>query len=412
MSKVDSNIVLIITDQLPYPPRNGITLPVYNYAIGLTKISKVKIILLVDAATNLDQRLLRENEAIFGKFTLIGLHRSKFRKRLVDEVLQIEMLQHGWTYKNEGYSFLSHHADTLIVSPMSAVAKWRSVASSVNVTANVSIAAVNDCTTAEYYFRGTQKLGGLKSYIKGKIDRLRSHQIGKIEEKLLSEFNFIFLQTETDRSLFSQLVSKELSKKVVVVPNGVNPDLLSITPSMKKQVILFVAELSGEYGITAKWLACDLWPKISAKRKECLLHIIGKGAPEELKSIFRNTEGISHTEFVEDLCDIYKSATIVLSPVFKGFGLINKTLEAMASSVPVVGGAAAFNGIAGFKDKIHGMVCSSQSSDEFNLAISELLDNPAYREKVGALGRELISIQFQWDNAVKKIQDLSKKSLA
>lgn len=398
--------ILIVTDQLPYPPRNGITLPVYNYAIGLMETRRVKIILLADYTNPPTPDAIAKNESIFGPVLVVYLTRRGKLIRMAREIAHVEMYQHGWVLAEKSFDIGSLQAETCVVSPMSAVAKWRATGLDNMVNCRLSIAAVNDCTTAEYFFREEQSFGGVQSIITGMMHRLRSLQIAKIEAKLLAPYRHILLQTNKDQHLMGQLVSKETASRVVVVPNGVRADYFDLSPSPKNGSILFVAELSGEYSSIAKWLVDELWPEVLKKHPECQLVIVGKGASDKLSNTLRSAKNIKHMEFVDDLAQLYREAMIVLSPIFKGYGLINKTLEAMAMSVPVVGGMAAFNGIRGFQAGLHGEVCKTKSTAEFVVAITQLISDPVRRIAIGDAGRKLLQEQFRWEFAVDKIERL------
>jgi glycosyltransferase involved in cell wall biosynthesis len=398
--------LLLVTDQLPYPPRNGITLPVYNYAIRLRQSRPLTIVLLADAAAPVDPAALADNARLFGTIEVVYVTRRARAWRLAAELCGREMYQHGWQRAPRSASAPDRAADTVIVSPMSAVAKWRGCGLQARTTCRVAIAAVNDCTTAEYYFRGAQHFGGLKAGLKGWLDRRRSRQIGSIEARLLANYDHILLQTATDQALMQRLVSPRTAARVTTVPNGVRADYFALAPATATNQVAFVAELSGEYAATADWLIGEVWPAVRRRHPDGQLLMVGKGAAPALKDAIARTAGITHIEFVPDLCQLYGQATIALSPVFKGFGLINKTLEAMAAGVPVVGGVAAFNGIAGFADQVHGMACATRASAAFADAIVALLRAPARRQAIGSAGRALVQRQFCWDEAAQKVDAL------
>ena len=365
----------------------------------------MKFLLLTDENAPVNPKSLTDNEQIFGKFDIIPLRRKGRLTRLMDELSGIEMYQHGWISAVPMPDTEKSVYDAIIVSPMSAVAKWRSIHFKATCTTPVAIAAVNDCTTAEYYFRGKQSIGGIRSLLKGLMDRLRSRQIAKIESNLLDEYRYIFLQTQTDMDLMQRLVSANTAAHVITVPNGVRAEYYEIIPTPHKNIV-FVAELSGEYAAIAEWLISDIWPRININNPDYQLIIVGKGASAQLKTTLSKSAQITHIEFVDDLGQLYSQASIVLSPVFKGFGLINKTLEAMAASVPVIGGSAAFNGINGFENGVHGIACSANTATEFVNVITQLIGDSALRDNMGSAGRRIIEQQFRWEFALKKIEIL------
>jgi len=398
--------VLLVTDQLPFPPRNGVTLPVYNYAIGLRANRVLKLLLIIDAAAPVSTEALAQNEAIFGKIAVVLVRRKSRIARVLGEILGNGMYKDGWQRMKEGEIPSTHLADALIVSPFSAVAKWDASTLGVDTNFRIKLAAVNDCTTAEYYFRGTQSFGSMWLVVKGVLDFLRSYRIATIEARTLSHYHQILMQTETDLGLMRRLVSQKLADRVVLVPNGIRPALLALTPRTDSKTVLFVAELSGEYAPIVQWLICEVWPRVMMTNEDWRLLIIGRGATPLVKEAICSAEGVSHIEFVEDLGAVYDQAAIAISPVFKGYGLINKTLEAMASGVPVVGGVAAFNGIEGFRSGRHGFSCRARDAAGFAAAICNLIGDSKLRTVISAEARRLVESQFQWVTAVSKIENI------
>lgn len=406
--RVSSREIVVFTDQLPFPPRNGITLPIYNYLILLVKKFKIKIFLFHDVNQDINHIELQHNEALFGKVHLIGLKRKNKFFRIKDEIFLEDMFQHGWvsdnSIGNQLINTLDKNKSILIVSPMSAVAKLNSMG--VNPEDfQISVAAVNDCTTSEYYYRDAS-IGNSLNKIKAKIDRYRCFFISRIERKILGKYKNILLQTNTDIELMASLVSGDISKKCIRVSNGVSEQFFDLSPSPRKKEIIFVAEMSGEYSPIALWLVNDLWPIVMAKNNQYSLILIGKGASANLKKSIARSSQVRHIEFVENLIDVYKDASIAISPVFKGFGLINKTLEAMAAGIPVIGGLAAFNGIDGFRNGHHGLACKKLHVDEFSNALLHLMNDEVMRTRIGVNGRSLVKGQFQWGGAVSIIEDL------
>lgn len=394
-------LLWVVTDQLPYPPRNGITLPVFNYLKGLGETHRIRLILLVAGATSVQDVSLTANEELFGPVTVVPLTRKPKLARVFGELSCREMFQHGWESKGAPLAF-DPQPDAILVSPMSAVAKWRAL-HKVDVPLDiVQVAAVNDCTTAEYYYRGQTQIGHWKHLLKSRLDRIRSGLIGRIERKLLQPYRTVFLQTARDRELMAVLVGADVAQKVVIAPNGVAKKYSEVV-SRDRQNVVFVGELSGEYGDIVYWLVNEVWPAVLNIDNEAVLQIVGRGASDELKTKIANTVRVQHVEYVDDLASVYAEAMVAICPVFKGFGLINKTLEAMACGVPVVGGIAAFNGIPGFQANVHGAVCATRTTKDFVATLSSLLNEPSMRKQIGSAGRQLVAGRFSWDATTELI---------
>jgi glycosyltransferase involved in cell wall biosynthesis len=406
LSAQEKRSVLLVTDQLPFPPRNGVTLPTYNYAVGLMAHRSVRLLLLADEAAPVSPSALAENEAIFGPIPVVYLGRKQRAARIVDEMRGRDMYNQGWECRQSVALPESHHAESLLASPFSAVAKWEATGLDRNMRFRSRLAAVNDCTAAEYYYRRAQSFGSLKLAVKGLLDRARSHRIAAIEAKSLQRYHHVLMQTPKDVELMRRLVSEQVAERAMLAPNGVRADFFEISPSGTSNTAVFVAELSSEYAPVARWLVTEVWPRVMAHNPARRLSIVGRGASPALVATFEAIRGVSYVEFAPDLGALYSQAAIALSPVFKGYGLINKTIEAMASGVPVIGGVAAFNGIRGFESGRHGMVCRPGHTEDFVAAIGSLMGDASLRSSLSINARALIANQFRWETTISMIERL------
>lgn len=395
--------ITLVTDQLPYPPRNGITLPLFNHLEQLRGTQPVSVCLLqgrgaAPAAADWDA-----NERRYGAITAVALQRRPQATRALAELAGSEMFQHGW--RAAGGPALDPAAFTrVLVSPMSAVAQWRALRrAQPALRPRLQVAAVNDCTTAEYRWRLRSVPGGAAARAKAWLDGWRAPLIGRIEAALLADYSRVLVQTEADRQAMHDLVGAATAARCLVVPNGVRPDLFQLQPRRGEQV-LFVAELSGEYAAVTEWLCTQVWPAVLAAQPAARLLVVGGGASPRLRQRLAATAGVEHLDFAADLAPVYAGTGVVWSPVFKGFGLINKTLEAMASALPVVGGRAAFNGIAGFDEGVHGQGLTGADAAGFAAATVALLQSPQRQAQIGDAARELIRGQFSWTRSADALR--------
>lgn len=388
--------VTLVVDQLPWPPRNGITLPVFNYIEQLRRTHRVELCLLQAEGAEDQTPWLAENIGRYGIITRLPLKRRGKLARIAGELAGREMLQHGWT----AVPVLSRAAQAaigqVVVAPISALAKWRAVRRvHPALQPRVTVAAVNDCTAAEYRYRSRSTQGDAAQRFKAWLDGLRTPLVARVEAGLLAEASAVLLQTEADLQAMRELVGPATAARCLLAPNGVRADYFDIRPVGVERV-LFVAELSGEYDAIAHWLCTQVWPRVHAARPQASLLIVGRGARPALRELMAGTPGVQHLAFAPDLATVYADAGLAWSPVFKGFGLINKTLEAMACGLPVVGGVAAFNGIPGFSNGLHGLGLPAPDAGALAEATLRLLAEPARREAMGWAARELVRGPFQW----------------
>lgn len=403
--------LLVIADQLPYPPRNGATLPLCHYLAQLSRTHELRLALLLDAEQRIDAEARAENERRFGPLLLGRCSRRGRLARVVDELSGRGMFQNGWVAADTRAFDELAARDALwctapvLVSPISALARWRALRAALpRWQPRRTVVAVHDCTAAEYRWRWRSPQPGALGRAKAWSHWLRAPLVARAEARLLAEVDAVLVQTEVDRTAMRQLVGADTAARTQLAPNGVRPDLFDIdaSPGVASQV-LFVAELSGEYAPIAAWLCRSVWPRVRAGHPAATLTIVGRGADAALKQLLAATDGVTHLEFAADLAPLYGRSAVIWSPLWKGFGLINKTLEAMAAARPVVGGLAAFNGIGGFADGVHGIGLARPDAQAMAAATLALLREPARAQALGAAGRELVR-GFRWERTAEIIR--------
>ncbi|MEM2175481.1 MAG: glycosyltransferase family 4 protein, partial [Candidatus Micrarchaeia archaeon] len=104
-------------------------------------------------------------------------------------------------------------------------------------------------------------------------------------------------------------------------------------------------------------------------------------------------------DYVPDIAEILKKATIYIAPIFSGSGIKSKVLEAMATGLPVVGTKEAFEAIK-IDNNEHGII--AENREDFLNALIELLPDSTRKEKIGKNAYALIKQKFSWDTIISK----------
>ena len=135
----------------------------------------------------------------------------------------------------------------------------------------------------------------------------------------------------------------------------------------------------------AKWLVQRLAPELRTERVPFALVIAGLQAPQWLRKA--GGAGITVISDAPDLDPLYRSADIVLAPLPHGGGTKNKTLEAMAWGLPVIGTPQAFTGLP----QLDGEAFVVDPLDPLRVAnrIAVLRDDPELRLHLGLAGAPL-----------------------
>ena len=394
--------ILFVTDQIPYPPRSGGTIPIFNYISRLGLNNHNSLIILKDNGHVLDQEQLVENQRYANPIWSVNRSKKIIFQRLFGELTcQIFYFQ-GWLYNIDqikrhlyGKTFdviwIGRFVNTDIIEIIIDALGMEPI----------YVAGINDCATAmfrnmgkKFFIRGLT----LRDRISNAIGWLRSWPIARIEAKILQKYNLILVQTPVELKWLNKISNGSLCSKTLVVSNGVNELLFRIPIKYTNNNILYLGRLDGEYAQVLNWIIENVWKRIKLVRPDVYFFIIGKNASKDLRCKMDKDKNIIYNEYIANINDIFKDKAIMLAPVFKNYGLINKVAESMAAGVPVIGDQGSFNGIPDFQNGQHGII--ADNVERMAKAVLNLLDSPEKYFKMADSARTLIRNHFAWDDRI------------
>ena len=224
----------------------------------------------------------------------------------------------------------------------------------------------------------------------------------RYEQNYLEKFGSIITVTSKDKSIIKKL---EPESKVAVIPNGV--DLTKFTRRITNQGgqrIAFVGNMDRAMNIdAARFLALEVFPAICDRYPEAVLELVGaKPTPEILE--LNELPGVIVTGKVNNVLEYLHWATVCVIPIRQGYGLRNRTLEAMASGVPIV---ASDRALAEFKvdgATVPLRAMRANTLEEYIYAIGRLFTEPKLREKLSENARSLVEAEYTWEKVGQKYE--------
>ena len=215
-------------------------------------------------------------------------------------------------------------------------------------------------------------------------------------------------------SLGLQKLAKKFMLDVnhVMIPAGV--DVKKFTPKIKIEVntkvkLLFVGRLVNQKGID---VLLDALYKLDSKNLWSL-NIVGDGPLKEIlnESVFRlkleNNVNFLGWKDRNDLPSIYKENDILILPS-RDEGMPNVMLEAMASSLPIIGSRVSGMDQVIINNK-NGLLVKPGDSDELHYAIKKLINNKDNIRDMGYASSNLVKIQYTWKISSSSYQQLLNK---
>jgi glycosyltransferase involved in cell wall biosynthesis len=190
----------------------------------------------------------------------------------------------------------------------------------------------------------------------------------------------------------SPVVAAELGRDVVVAP-------LSLDPGLYRSAPLDGPPTAGLIG-TAAWpptaaalrvLLEDVWPRVRVPEAE--LVIAGRG-----------TQQFGGQGEVDSARDLFQRFSLLLFPLPRGSGMKVKTLEAMASGVPVVTTPAGAEGI----EPSDGVIVETEP-ERLAAAARELLTDEGARRERGAAARNTFEKNYSPGPATEPLVELYRR---
>jgi glycosyltransferase involved in cell wall biosynthesis len=217
------------------------------------------------------------------------------------------------------------------------------------------------------------------------------------ERKLLPRYDLCITVSSNDQAEISRYLDPA---KVYLLPNCVD----SATKTFLEErsggppALLFVGLLMYPPNAdAARWLASEIFPRVRAIYPECRLYIVGDAAPPDLINL--NGQGVELTGRVDSLGPWYAKCDVALAPVRAGGGTRLKILEAMAYGRPVVSTTLGAEGLS-LRHGEHLLL--ADTTEDFALAIVEVIQNRALRIRLRKAARKLVEECYSWDKYVHR----------
>ena len=230
-------------------------------------------------------------------------------------------------------------------------------------------------------------------------DQLNLPLLARYEERYCSKFTAIAVTTPEDRR---QIATFNPDAEIAVIPNGVDfalfPKRLSDPGGHH---LMYIGAMDNQLNIDAvRFFSLEVFPEILQRYPEATLELVGKKPVPEVLEL-EECPGITVTGQVPSMVDYLHKATVCVVPVRTGVGIKNKTLEALAAGVPVVGSDRGLEGLAVDGADVPLRALRANEPTEYVYAISRLFEDRQLRKQLSENGRSLIEQKYTWERAGK-----------
>lgn len=231
----------------------------------------------------------------------------------------------------------------------------------------------------------------------------RWHSFIGMQEKVVQKLKNIVTVSDVSRHDIASAFGIPASG-MKVVHNGIATDTFKPMPDVERIPLRIMATASADQPLKGLQYLLKAIKRLTSDFPEIHLTVLGKLKQDgDTAGLLQTLNIDQHLTFVsgietEELVRLYAEASVVVVPsIYEGFGL--PAGEAMACGVPVIStNGGALPEVVGDA----GVIVPVRDEEAIADAITDLLNNPEKRKKLGEAGRMRILKHFSWTVAAEQ----------
>ncbi|MEM9118193.1 MAG: glycosyltransferase family 4 protein [Cyanobacteria bacterium P01_F01_bin.56] len=232
---------------------------------------------------------------------------------------------------------------------------------------------------------------------KPRRDRLNLPLLKRYEQQYCQKFTDLVVTTPDDAHQMQALCPQ---RPVHIVTNGVD---LEMFPRRARDPgrhhLVFIGAMDNLPNIDAvTYLAQEIFPLVRQQYPGAKLSLVGSRPTAEVQAL-NALPGVVVTGRVPSMVDFLHQGTVCVIPMRAGYGIKNKTLEAMAAGVPVVASDRGLEGLTVDGDGSPLRALRANTVEEYVAAISQLFEKTDLRGMLSENARTMIEADYTWQQA-------------
>ncbi len=238
-------------------------------------------------------------------------------------------------------------------------------------------------------------------------DRLTLPLLKRYEQHYCQKFSHLVVTTAEDSQQMAALSGKS---EISVIPNGVDLEMFPCRPQDPGGYsLVFIGAMDNLPNIdSVTFLAKEILPLVRQRYPQVTLLLVGARPTPAVKAL-ADLPNVTVTGKVPAMMPYLHSSTVCVVPMRTGYGIKNKTLEAMAAGIPVVASDRGLEGLTVEGDGVPLRALRANSAGEYAAEIARLFESAELRQTLSKNGRELIEKEYTWAIAGSRYEQILLK---
>ncbi|HHY54223.1 MAG TPA: glycosyltransferase [Chloroflexi bacterium] len=402
--------ILVVTPQLPYPPRQGTTIRNYNLIRGLAQRHTVDLLTFLAPGEELtpDNPLLTHCRRV----ACVSQPERTMRARALatlttltpDMGLRLEspamhaLIMH-WAQQ--------HRYDAVQIEGIELAQYGLAVAGRRRHRARPAL--LFDDHNCEYLLQQRNAFTDLRRprrWPAAIYSLIQWQKLRRYEAAIMQGADAVVAVSSADRAALQRLGA---TTPITVVSNGIDvtyyqPAAVAPPPA---PTIVFTGKMDYRPNIDAVlWFARQVLPRILAQAPTARFQIVGMN-PHTRLDVLRANPAIEITGAVADTRPYLQQAGVYVIPMRVGGGTRFKALEAMACAAPIVSTTLGVEGI-GVRNGQEMLL--ADTPEEFAIAVlrvlADITGSGVLRRQLGAQGRRFVTAHYAWETIIPQLEDV------
>jgi len=248
------------------------------------------------------------------------------------------------------------------------------------------------------------------------VYRIENRRLFNYEIEINQQFDHSVFVSQREVKVFKALYPE--ARNVTVIPNGVDyeyfhPKEKAIDEEQEKSSwqpkLVFTGVMdyfANEDGV--RWFCGKIFPRIKAEFPRVQFYIVGNKPTGVVKNLSK-IEGVTVTDYVDDIKRYYWMADVCVIPLRIARGLQNKVLEAMATGNAVVASSNASDGIICHRNID---IVIADDEEAFAREVISLLKDENRRKEMAKRAVDNIRSYYSWESNLQAFEEILDKKKA